>query len=131
MRRLFRHLFVLEPSDRPLILLGKLARRPWNRTLYRKSATYDGAQQVFILRKSGDRAMVTPQIAYENKSLTPEQTIELAGLQTQPLRLWLFLREHSTDVTLCYRPDAPLPGPWEVDTAKLTNPAEGDLVTAM
>ena len=129
-RRLGRHLFVPTRGDRPPTLLAKLARRPWRRKLSRETALYNQVQLVVILHEYGDKALVTPRIAYSNLSLTEDQAKKLADrLRTQPLRLWRFLRKHRAKVTLSYQPEAPLAGPTEVDIATLGTRSEGNLVT--
>lgn len=122
-------LFVPAEGDLPRILLLKYARRPWSRTLKRDTALYDNAQLVVVLRRRGDAPLVTPQIAYQSISLSPGDILRLNGyIPDKPLRLWWFLRQHHTGVTLGYATSAPISGPTHSNKAKLGGWSEGNLV---
>jgi len=124
-----RKFWIPQVGDSPRALITKAALRPWDRSLVRQSAMYNGEQRVIILRQTAVGPLVTPAVAYTYKGLSEAEETKLAEHSSRhPVRLALFVRNRKDKVRFSYASEAPLAEPTVVKANTLSERAEDALV---
>lgn len=132
-RAVWRVLTVPEEGQSELRLLAVFALRPWDRTLSRESATFAGTQLVLVLRRVGEKLLISPQITYTTENLESVEIDRLTGqtgyIPGKPWRVWWFLVRNRSRALPSYTVDK-LMRPTLVDAdAVVPNPARQSLVS--